>query len=206
MYILFNRLLWCVSDWTAQSRPLENQPRHKRHTLHSKTSERLWKVTLWRILILSDKAHRSAFSWSNTLYKENILKHNFQTPLILRANNSTYGFLTAGKFTSAISMSVKILIWASFMYALVFAGLGFWFAVTWHMGQISVKKHTGQKSLRYLATATEEGRNIPIIYFRTSVSSWWPSMLMAVYITIILNINITIDQPMPSERAMIQCN
>lgn len=43
-------------------------------------------------------------------------------------------------FTSAISMSVKILIWENFMHALVFAGLGFWFAATWHMSQIPIKK------------------------------------------------------------------
>lgn len=135
-----------------------------------------------------------------------ILKHNFRTPLILRASNSTYGFLTTCKFTSAISMSVKMLIWASFMYALVFAGLGFCFAVTDTWVKYLFKKHMGQQRLCYLARGTEEGCNIPIIYFRTFASSWWPSMLMSVYITIILNMNITINQPVPSERATIQCN
>lgn len=102
----------------------ENEPRHmKRHILHIKND--FWKASF------QIKSHGSAFSFSDSLYikTREVLKHNCRTPL--QFWEPTIPFLhfllhaNEWLFTLAISMSVKVLIWASFMLALVFAGLSF---------------------------------------------------------------------------------
>lgn len=161
-----------------------------------KTSERLWKETLWRILIVSDKAHRNTFSWSNSLCKD---KTDFKAQLsdnftLLKANDSAHGFLTTWKWVTIhlSNLHASKNAYLSKFHA-CFGVCRIRFLVCRYMTYGSdtySKKYWPEKVMLSCYSNRKRMQDPSYLYFRTSVPPWWPSMLIAVYITIILNINI----------------